>query len=107
MNCPVFIDISQTWHYKVAIASIQSGVYFFMHCCLMFGSHFSAGLSFVVVLDRFFYFGRPKKVIAGRVRQVIVLYSNNCMAIICLGGISISRRLLEVVIWAALNITYR
>ena len=57
----------------------------------MFDSHFSAGLSFAVVLDRFLFIsGDKKKVIAGRVRQVVVLYSNNCMGI-CLGGLSISR----------------
>ena len=37
-----------------------------------------------------FSFGRQKKVVAGRVRQVVVLYSNDCMGI-CLGGLSIGR----------------
>ena len=62
----------------------------------MFDSHFSAGLSFVVVLDMFFLFRETKKVITGRVRQVVVLYSNNCLGI-CLGGLSISRRRQAVV----------
>ena len=40
--------------------------------------------------QNFFSFGRQKKVVAGRVRQVVVLYSNDCMGI-CLGGLSIGR----------------
>ena len=54
----------------------------------MFVSHFFAGLSFVVVLDRFFFIWETKKVVVGHVRQVFVLYSNNCMEI-CLGGFRI------------------
>ena len=54
-----------------------------------FVSHFFAGYSFlVVVLDRFFLFGRQKNVVAGCVMQVVVLYSNDCMGIY-LGGLSI------------------
>ena len=34
----------------------------------------------------FFFIWKRKKVVAGRVRQVVVLYSNNCMEI-CLGGL--------------------
>ena len=54
-----------------------------MHCCIMF--NFFAGQSFVmVVLDRFFFIWEAKKVVADRVRLVVVLYSNYCMGI-CLG----------------------
>ena len=35
----------------------------------------------MAVLDRFFSFGGQKKVVAGRARQVVVLYSNDCMGI--------------------------
>ena len=44
----------------------------------------------MVVLDRVFFIWGTKKVVAGRVRQVVVLYSNNCMGV-CLGGLSIGR----------------
>ena len=61
-----------------------------MHCSLMFVSHFFAGPSFVVVvLDKFFSF-RKQKSGRYRIRQVVVLYGNNCMGI-CLGGLSIGR----------------
>ena len=50
--------------------------------------HFFAVWSFVVVvLDRFFFIWETKKVVAGRVRQVVVLYSNDCIEI-CLGRLS-------------------
>ena len=53
----------------------------------MFVSHFFAEKSFVViVLDRFFCIWEGK-VVAGCVRQVVVIYSNDCM-VICLGGFS-------------------
>ena len=48
----------------------------------------------MVVLDKFFFVGGEgggrgaKKVVAGCVRQVVILYSNNCMRI-GLGGLSI------------------
>ena len=62
-----------------------------MHCCLMFVSYFFAGSNFIaVVLDRFFFIWETRKLVAGRVRQVVVLYSNNCMGI-CLGELSIGR----------------
>ena len=34
----------------------------------------------MVILDRFFSFGE-EKVVTGCIRQVVVLYSNNCMGI--------------------------
>ena len=69
-----------------------------MHSCLMFVSHFFAGLSLVVVvLGRFFSFGRQKKVVASRARQVVVLHSNNCMRI-CLGGLKTGRHRRVVVL---------
>ena len=57
-------------------------MFVFYHCCLMFVSHF------VVVLDTFFSLRETKKVVPGRIRQVVVLYSNDCMGI-CLGRLSI------------------
>ena len=63
----------------------------------MFALHFCARESFlVVVLNRLFSFGRQKKVIAGRIKQVVVLYSNDCTGI-CLGRLGIGR-LTEVVV---------
>ena len=50
----------------------------------------------MVVLDRFFFHLVDKKVVAGLVRQVVVVYSNDCMGI-CVGGLSIGR-LIEVVV---------
>ena len=41
----------------------------------------------MVVLDCFFSFGRQNAV-AARVRQVVVVHSNNCMEI-CLGGLKL------------------
>ena len=59
--------------------------------CLMFLSYFYTRQCFVVlVLDRFFCIWETKKVVAGRVRQVVVLYSNDCSEI-CSGGLSIGR----------------
>ena len=49
----------------------------------------------MVVLDRFF-FHLGDIIVAGRVRQAVVLYSNNCMGI-DLGGLSIGH-LIEVVL---------
>ena len=48
----------------------------------MFVFHFFAGESFsVVVLDRLFFIWETKKVVAGRVKQVVVSYSNDCTGI--------------------------
>ena len=44
----------------------------------------------MVVLDRFFFLWGTKKVVTGRIRQVVVLYSNNCIGI-GLGRLSIGR----------------
>ena len=56
----------------------------------MFVSHFFAEKSFaVVVLDRLFFIWETKKVVAGLVRQVGVLYRNDFMGI-CLGVLSIA-----------------
>ena len=51
----------------------------------------------MVVLDKFFSFGGQIKVVAGHVRQVVILYSNNCMGI-SLGGLSIGRLRLVVIL---------
>ena len=57
----------------------------------MFASRLVTGLSFlVVVLDRLFFIWETKKVVAGRVKQVVVLYSNDCTGIRW-GGLSIGR----------------
>ena len=92
INCPVFIDIKQTLHYKVEYWSrvLESErCLFFMHCRHMFFSHFFTGWSFaMVVLDSFFFIWETKKVVAGCDRQVVILYNNNCMGI-CLGRLSI------------------
>ena len=42
----------------------------------------------MVVLEGIFSFGRQKNVVAGRVRQVVVLDSNDCTRI-CLGELRI------------------
>ena len=57
-------------------------------CCIEFFSGCFRGL--------FFLWETKKKVVAGRVRQLVVLYSNDCMRI-CLGGLRIGR-LKEVVV---------
>ena len=46
----------------------------------------------------FYHFG-DKKVVTGHVKQLVVLYSNDCMGI-CLGGLSVGGlgRLIEVVV---------
>ena len=48
----------------------------------------------------FFSFGRLKKLVADPVRQVVVLYSNDCMGI-CKGGFSIGRprRVVALQMW--------
>ena len=52
----------------------------------------------MVVLDKvFFGLGDKKKVVTGRVRQVVALHSNNCIEI-CLGGLSIGHLRLVVIL---------
>ena len=43
INCPVFIDVKLTLYHEVAIELISERHLFFMHCCLIFVSHFFAG----------------------------------------------------------------
>ena len=50
----------------------------------------------MVFLDRLFFIWETKKVVTGRVKQVVILYSNDCTGI-RLGGLRIGR-LTEVVI---------
>ena len=64
-KCRVFTNIKQTLHYN------RRDVYFL---CIVFS---------VVALDSFFFVWGPKKVVAGRVKQVV----NDCMRI-GLGGLS-------------------
>ena len=40
VNCPVFIEIKQTLHDKVAKEKISERRLYFMHFCLMFVTHF-------------------------------------------------------------------
>ena len=42
----------------------------------------------MVILDRLFFIWETKKVVAGCVKQVVVLYSNDCMGI-RLGGLNL------------------
>ena len=54
-------------------------------------------------LDRlFFHLEGTIKVVTDHIRQMVVLYSNDCMRI-CLGGLS-TGCLIEVVVWAGLTI---
>ena len=66
-----------------------------MHCF-----HMIVTISFpqwsIGCFRQFFFIWETKKVVAGCIRQVVVLYSNNCMGI-CLGGRS-TGHLKEVVI---------
>ena len=69
----------------------------------MFVSHFFAGTSFLVaVLDRLFFMWETKKVVAGHVKQVVVLYSNDCTGIQW-GGLSIGclRRVVVLQRWSS------
>ena len=75
-------------HYNVALDSEYNQKKFIFyslspHVCFPFLR------CFVVVLDISIYLG-DKKVVTGRIRQVVVLYINDCMEI-CLGGLSIDR----------------
>ena len=51
----------------------------------------------------YFHLG-DKKVVAGHVRQVVILYSNDCMGIF-LGGLSVGH-LRRVVIWTGLTVVW-
>ena len=65
-------------------------MFIFLHCSLcLFPISLLDKVFLVVVLDRLFFIWETKKVVAGCVKQVVVLYSNNCMGI-CWGGLSIS-----------------
>ena len=44
----------------------------------------------MVVLDGLFFIWETKKGVTGRVRQVVILVSNDCKGI-CLGGLGIGR----------------
>ena len=69
----------------------------------MFVSHFFAGTSsIVVVLDRLFLIWGTKKVVAGRVKQAVVLYSNDCAGIRWGGlGIGSLRRVVVLQGWSS------
>ena len=53
----------------------------FMYCCLVFVSHFFHRVKFFSGCFRQVFFHWETKVITGRIRQVVILYSNNCMGI--------------------------
>ena len=61
----------------------------------------------MVVLDKFLFIQKIKNVVAGHVRQVVILYSNNCVGT-CLGRLSIGHQmcgcLVEVVVWTGLTV---
>ena len=91
MNCPAFVYINKLSIIKSRQSKYnQRDVYF-----LCIGSYvcfaFLGWTEFVlVVLDRPFFIWKTKKVVTDRVRQVVVLHSNDCTEI-CLGGLSIDR----------------
>ena len=69
----------------------------------MYVSQVFTGESFIlVVLKKFFEVWETKKVVAGCIRQVVVIYSNDCIRI-CLGGLSIGH-LRQVVICTGLTV---
>ena len=85
---PSFFHIKETLHYKVALEYNQRNVTYYAllhYVCFPFlcWVKFCSGC----FRQFFFSFGRQKKVVSGCVRQVVVLYSNDCMGI-CLGRLS-------------------
>ena len=56
----------------------------------MLVSHFFADKDFSGCFRQVFFIWETKKVVAGRVRHVDVLHSNNCMGI-CMGRLRIGR----------------
>ena len=94
MNCPAFVDIKQTLYHKVAIQNKynQRDVYFLCivpYVCFAF----LRWIKFLVVaLDRFFFIWETRKVVAGRIRQVVVLHSNDCLGN-CLGRLGSQHQL--------------
>ena len=90
-DCPAFVDIKQTALESRNIVNIIRETFIFYAFFLMFVSYFFARLCFtMVVLDGLFFIWETKKVVTGRVRQVVVLYSKDCSRI-CLGRLSIGR----------------
>ena len=113
INCPAFVDIALTnlalWSrnrvnlIKEMFLCIVSYVCFAFLCWIKF---------LVVLLDRLFFIWKTKKVVAGHIKQVVVLYCNDFMGI-CLGRLSIGYlrqvvaalgRLTEVVLWTGLTV---
>ena len=68
----------------------QRDIYFLYNVAL-FDSISTLESFVVVVLDRFFSFERHKKVVVGRMRQVFILYINDCMEICFHLGLSNGR----------------
>ena len=90
-NYPAFVDITLCIINQQEYINIIREMFFFLFCIVPYVFlHSFAGSSFVVVaLDRIFFICKSKKVVADCNRQVVLLYSNNCMGI-CLGGLSIA-----------------
>ena len=84
-NCLVFIDTKQTSHYNV----VETFIFHALMPCICFS--FLRWVKFCRGCFRqVFFIWETKKVVAGRVKQVVVLHSNDCMGI-CLGGLSNGR----------------
>ena len=88
MNCPVFIDIKPTLHYKLTINIIRET--FIFYALLLYVSFpFLCWVKFCNNCFRqVFFIWETKKVVATSVRQMVVLYIKNCMGI-CLGRLII------------------
>ena len=101
-DCPAFVDIKQTALQCRNIVNIIRETFIFYAFFLMFFSYFFAGLCFaMIILDGLFFIWETKKVVAGCVRQVVILYSNDCSRI-CLGRLSIGclRRVVVLQWWS-------
>ena len=77
-----------------------------MHCCPMLFSPFIRMVKFCSGCFKQVFFHWAKKMVAGRVRQVVILYSNDYMGI-CLGRLCIDclRRvvvLIEMIVWTSI-----
>ena len=86
MNCLVFIDSKPTLHYKLTINIIRETLIFY--ALLLYVSFpFLHWVKFCNDCFRqVFFIWETIKVVASRVRQMVVLYIKNCMGI-CLGGL--------------------
>ena len=88
INCPAFVNLI-----KEMFLCIVSYVCFAFLCWIKF---------LVVLLDRLFFIWKTKKVVAGHIKQVAVLYCSDRMGI-CLGRLSIGY--LRQVVAASVRLT--